>query len=129
MYFTATLYAVLIMFIVGTAGFILKKTVALYEKVTQDLSKILIYICQPCLIVYSFDKCLFSSTSVKYLLITFIAVSLLILISILIFYFIFRKKYENVDYRIYTFGASVSNYAFSGYLFFRRFFLIKFRIC
>lgn len=114
MYFTATLYAVLIMYIVGTAGFILKKTGALSEKVTQDLSKILICICQPCLIVYSFDKCPFSSTSVKYLLITFITVSLLILISILIFYFIFRKKYEDVDYRIYTFGASVSNYAFFG---------------
>ena len=114
MYFSVTLYAVLIMFIVGAAGFIFKKAGIISEQATKDFSKILIYICQPCLIINSFCQCRYSETTLEYFLVTFAASAVLILLSILVFYLLFRKKYDDINYRIYTFGASVSNFAFFG---------------
>ncbi len=114
MYFTVTLYAVLIMFIVGSVGFILKKTNLVSEHASKDLSKILIYICQPCLIWYSFDRCRFTPSSLMNIGITFFTVVILMCLVILVFHLIFRKKYENADYRIYTVCAAMTNYAFFG---------------
>lgn len=114
MYFSVTLYAVLIMFIVGAIGFALKKTNLVSDNASKDLSKILVYVCQPCLIWYSFDKCRFTTNSLLNIGITFISVAVLMCSVIFVFYLVFRKKYENSDYRIYTICAAMSNYAFFG---------------
>lgn len=114
MYFSVTLYAVLIMFIVGAAGFIFKKAGLISEHATKDFSKILIYICQPCLIINSFCQCKYSEATLEYVIVTFVASAVLILSSILVFYLLFKKKYDDINYRVYTFGASVSNFAFFG---------------
>lgn len=114
MYFTVTLYAVLIMFIVGAIGFALKKTNLISEHASKDLSKILVYVCQPALIWYSFDKCRFTSSSLMNVGITFISVAVIMCLVMFVFYCIFKKKYENDDYRIYTVCSAMSNYAFFG---------------
>ena len=114
MYFTVTLYAVLIMFIVGAIGFTLKKANLISEHASKDLSKILVYVCQPALIWYSFDKCRFTTSSLLNIGITFVSVAVIMCLVIFVFYCIFKKKYENVDYRIYTICAAMSNYAFFG---------------
>ena len=114
MYFSVTLYAVLIMFIVGATGFIFKKAGLISEHATKDFSKILIYICQPCLIINSFCQCKYSEATLEYVIVTFVASAVLILSSILVFYLLFKKKYDDINYRVYTFGASVSNFAFFG---------------
>ena len=114
MYFTVTLYAVLIMFIVGAIGFVLKKTNLISEHASKDLSKILVYVCQPALIWYSFDKCRFTTSSLLNIGITFVSVAVIMCLVIFVFYCIFKKKYDNDDYRIYTICAAMSNYAFFG---------------
>lgn len=114
MFFSVTLYAVLIMFIVGAAGFIFKKAGLISEQATKDFSKILIYICQPCLIINSFCQCGYSETTLEYVVVTFVASAVLILLAILVFYLLFKKKIDDINYRICTFGASVSNFAFFG---------------
>ena len=47
--FTVTLYAVLMMFAVGAVGFFMKKANLVTDNAPKDLSKVLIYVCQPCL--------------------------------------------------------------------------------
>lgn len=112
--FTVTLYAVLMMFAVGAVGFFMKKANLVTDNAPKDLSKVLIYVCQPCLLWYSFNKCECNEKNLINIGITFFAVSALICIVILSFYLIFRKKYDNVKYRVCTVGAGLSNFAFFG---------------
>lgn len=112
--FTVTLYAVLMMFAVGTVGFFMKKANLVSDNAPKDLSKVLIYVCQPCLLWYSFNKCERNEKNLINIGITFLAVTALICIVILSFYLIFRKKYDNVKYRVCTVGAGLSNFAFFG---------------
>ena len=114
MYFTVTLYAVLIMFFVGAIGFALKRTNLVSDHASKDLSKILIYVCQPCLVWYSFDKCRFTASSLTNICITFVSTAVLMCLVIFGFYLIFCKKYDDVDYRIYTVCSAMSNFAFFG---------------
>lgn len=79
-----------------------------------SLSAILMYVCSPCMIVSSFMETERTLANTKQVLL-FFAVSLFIQVLItLILYVIFRKKYDDVKYRMLTVSFGLGNAGFFG---------------
>lgn len=77
-------------------------------------AKLLMYVCSPALIIYSFSRVEFSLRMVADMLFVFFFVLVLMVTVLLTFRFLFRKKIEDVRYRVYTLSLCFSNCAFMG---------------
>lgn len=113
-YFLITLTSVAVMLFYAIPGFIFIKSGAIKEDAISAFAKLLMYLCSPCLTIYSFSG---STCSVKLLkeMAILLVLSLFLQIAMLgIFYFLFRKKIHNVKYRIYILGTTFGNCAFMG---------------
>ena len=114
MIFTITLGAVAVLLLATVAGFILGRSRVVSDKATADLSKLLVFVSQPCLAVYTF---MITDYSVEKLIDIGIFALMVLLIHVLIMgaaYLVFRKKSENPIYRIMTVATTLSNCAFFG---------------
>ena len=112
--FLLTLTSVGILLLYAVPGFILSKAKAVKTDSLPAFSKVLMYVCQPCLTLYTFNDAHYTSHLFGQLLWFFLAITVVQLISIGIFYLIFRKKQEDVRYRIYTIASTFGNCAFFG---------------
>lgn len=112
--FITTLITVSIMLLFAIPGFILIKTKAIKPESIPAFSKLLMYVCQPALTLYSFNKADFTAELGINLLIFFAIITAAQLLFIGTFYLIFRKKMENVRYRIATIATTLSNCSFIG---------------
>lgn len=95
-------------------GFLLIKTKAIKPESISAFSKTLMYVCQPALTLYSFNKATYSNELALNLVIFFAIITLAQLLFIGIFFAIFRKKMEDVRYRIATVATTLSNCSFLG---------------
>ncbi|MCR5350727.1 MAG: hypothetical protein K6E20_07045, partial [Acholeplasmatales bacterium] len=103
-------------------GFILCK----FKKASADhlstLSTILVFVCGPCMVIYSFYKASMNVDSLGLDKLTlglnmlyFGLVTLLLqIIFTLILYFILRKKYDDAKYRLLTGASVLGNVGFFG---------------
>ena len=112
--FTTTLIMVGIMLAYAVPGFILVKVNAIKTESIPAFSKVLMYVCQPALTLYSFNKATYSYELVINLLIFFAIITVAQLLFIGVFYLIFRKKTDDVKYRIATVATVLSNCSFLG---------------
>ena len=113
--FTTTLIMVGIMLAYAVPGFILIKVKAVKPDHISSFSKLLMFVCQPALTLYSFNKADFSKDLGVNLLIFLGIITLVQLVFIGIFYLIFRKKMiGDVRYRITTIATTLSNCSFLG---------------
>lgn len=112
--FIISLTQVGVMLLYIIPGFLLMKTKKVKESCLSDLSIILMFVCQPCLTVYTFQKATFSTQVLMNLGILFLLVLALMLIMLVIFYFLFRKKYDDVRYRIGNLAVCFGNFTFMG---------------
>ena len=113
--FTTTLIMVGIMLAYAVPGYILIKVKAVKPDHIASFSKILLFVCQPALTLYSFNKADFSKELGVNLLIFLGIITLVQLVFIGIFYLIFRKKMiGDVRYRITTIATTLSNCSFLG---------------
>lgn len=114
MFFTITLTAVAVMLIYAVPGFLLVKTRMIKQEAIAAFATVLMYVCQPCLTVYSFQKVDFSMKLVGQLLIFFVIA--LVIQSVMLggFFLVFRKKYEDIRYRVYTLATTLGNCTFMG---------------
>lgn len=112
--FLLTLTAVGILLLYAVPGFILSKTKAVTTDNLPALSKILMYVCQPCLTLYTFNDVDFTPKLFKNLLLFLLVITIVQLIMIGAFFLIFRKKQADVRYRIYTIASTFGNCAFFG---------------
>lgn len=112
--FITTLIMVGIMLLTAVPGYILVKVKAIKPESISAFSKVLMFICQPALTVYSFNKADFSKELSINLLIFFGIITAVQLIFIGFFYLIFRKKMEDIKYRITTVATTLSNCSFLG---------------
>ncbi len=112
--FILTLTSVGILLLYSVPGFILSKTKAVNTDVLPSLSKILMYVCQPCLTLYTFNDVDFTPQLFKDMLLFLLVITVLQVITIGIFYLLFRKKQGDVRYRIYTIASTFGNCAFFG---------------
>ncbi len=114
MSFFVTLSAVAVMLVYAVPGWCLVKSKAVNSSQIPAFSKLLVYVCQPCLTIYSFRQAQFSAESAKNLGIGFL-ISLLLQLGLLVLYFVlFKKKRQDVIWRVVNLAAVMSNCGFLG---------------
>lgn len=114
MFFSITLMAVVVMLLYAVPGFILVKTRMIEPGSISAFAKVLMYVCQPCLTIYSFQKVEFSMELVKNMAVFFFLTLLLQSVLLLVFYLLFRKKFSQIKYRICTLATTLGNCTFMG---------------
>ena len=113
--FFIALSTVLVMLVYACPGFIMVKSGLVKSSAISDFAKLLMYVSQPALIIYSFMQVEFSTSLLSDMLFVFVFVMLLLVTILLVFRFvIFRKKAQDVKYRIYTLAVCFANCAFMG---------------
>lgn len=114
MIFSIALGAVAVLLIATVAGYFLRKAGVFTQNATKDLSKLLVYVSQPCLAVYTFMS---TEYSVQKLIDIGIFALLVLAIHVIVMgasYLIFRGRAKNPIYRIMTVATTLSNCAFFG---------------
>ena len=114
LFFTTTLSCVAIMLLYSVPGFAVVKGKLVKPEAIAAFATVLMYVCQPALTIYTFTRTDFDKTTAIRCLI-FIGIVFVVLSLFLgIFYFAFRKKFEDEKYRIYTIATTFSNCTFMG---------------
>ena len=112
--FLVALAAVGVLLISAVPGYVLLKKKMIGEACIPGLSKILLYACQPCLAVYTFQTIEWSGELGLHML-TFAGAALLLQAMILGgAYLILHKKCKEAIYRIVVIGMGLANCAFFG---------------
>ena len=112
--FSVSLIAVTVLLLAAAVGYLLARTRVLSENLIPGLSKILVYVCQPCLAVYTFSQAEFS---LELLMGVGIFAAFIILVHALMLassYLFLKKKSREPVYRIITIGTTFGNCAFFG---------------
>ncbi len=112
--FLITLLAVAMLLILAVPGYLLLKRKMVSEDCISGFSKVLMYVCQPCLAVYTFMNL---ERSAENLINIGIFACLVILIHSLMLggaYLILKGKSKDPIYRIITLGTTFANCAFFG---------------
>lgn len=95
-------------------GFLLVKCKKIKSEHAKSFSGVLIYICQPCMIVYSILQIEYSIDKVKDFGLFFFVTLILQLLFYLALYLLLRKKINESKYRILIFSAVSGNVGFMG---------------
>lgn len=114
MVFTIALIAVAVLLLAAVPGWILIKRGMVSEGSISDFSKVLLFVVQPCLAVYSFLGLEFSWELLGRLGIFALLTAAIILIMLGAAFLVLRKKYDSAIYRIMTIATTFSNCAFFG---------------
>ena len=114
MNFTLTLVNVLIMMAYAVPGFILVKCRAVKGESISAFAKVLLFVCQPCLSLYSFNKADYTAELFADMCIFFGISLLLQAIVLTVLFFIFRIKYSDAGYRVATAACVFGNVGFLG---------------
>ncbi len=114
MSFFVTLSAVAVMLLYAVPGWVLVKSKAVSHPQIPAFSKLLVYVCQPCLTIYSFRQAEFSAESVKNLGICFAITMLLQLGLMLVYFILFKRNRQDIMWRVVNLAAVMSNCGFLG---------------
>ena len=112
--FLTALGVVSTMLIYAIPGFILVKTKMIKGDSISAFAKVQMFVCSPCLIVYSMTKNDFSEKLVWDMVIAFLIILGFLLFGVLLFRLIFKNKKDDVRYRIYNLATTLANCAFMG---------------
>lgn len=112
--FIVALGAVAVLLAVAVPGYVLKKKKMVGEDCMPSLSKILVYVCQPCLSVYTFKNATFSAAMLGNIGIFSLLALLVQILMLGIAFLLFRRRMKNPLYRIMTIACSLGNCAFFG---------------
>lgn len=112
--FFITLTAVAVLLLTAVPGYLFTKTKLIGEECISGFSKLLLFVCQPCLAVYTFGQIEFSVDKL-------ISLGMFAGLTVLIFaivlggaYLVLWKKQSEPIYRIITIATTFSNSAFFG---------------
>ena len=92
MSFFITLSAVAVMLLYAFPGFLLVKTGSVKADHIVNFSKVLLYVCQPCLVIYTFGKIKYSPDTLGNFGWCFLLSLVLQTLPILLCFQLFRKK-------------------------------------
>lgn len=113
--FSTTLSSVALLLLYAIPGFLLVKSKLVDRSAIPAFAKVLLYVCQPCLTFYSFDKATFSAELLVNLGIFFLIAFVAQFGLLMIFYLLFRRKsLEDVRYRIVNMALVLGNCGFFG---------------
>lgn len=112
--FLIALSAVAILLVQAAPGFVFVKKKMISEDTAAALSKILLYMCQPCLAVYTFSSAEFSVEKLAdlglFALVTLLINGVMLGGAVLIL----RRKFADTSYRVLTLAMAFANCAFFG---------------
>ncbi len=112
--FIVALRAVAMLLVIAIPGYLLMKRKMLSESCIPGFSKVLLFVCQPCLAVFSFRDVPRSGEMIKNIVIFALFVIVIHGIMLGASYLLLKKKYKDVIYRIITIGTTFGNCAFFG---------------
>ena len=112
--FLLTLVRVGTMILFAVPGFILIKTRALNESAIKPFSKLLLYVCSPCLSFYSFSKAEYSPELNRMVVISFIGMLILSFAFLAATHLLLKKRFSDVRWRIFTVSLVCGNVGFFG---------------
>lgn len=112
--FLVALGAVGVLLLVAIPGYILKKKKMVGEDCMPSLSKILLFVCQPCLSIYTFKNATYSPEMLGNIGIFALFALLVQILMLGIAYLMFKRRIKNPLYRIMTIACSLGNCAFFG---------------
>ncbi len=112
--FILTLIRVATMLAYAIPGFLFIKTKAVKEEAIPAFAKLLLYVCSPCLSLYSFSRAEYSPELHGMIWLCFFATLFLLLAMILVFRLILRRKYEDVRWRVFIIATSLGNVGYFG---------------
>lgn len=111
---TVAFSTVLIMLLYALPGFLLIKTKLTTKENIPAFSRLLMYVCQPALVITSMSKVTASAGMSRDLLIVFSVMLLSQGGMIGLLYLLFRKKTDRAEYRIYVLASACGNCSFMG---------------
>lgn len=112
--FLITLGAVAVMLCYAIPGFALVKTKHIKEEAIPAFAKILMYVCGPCLTIYTIADAPFSWKLVKDAGVVLVVSLVIQIFLLLLFKFLFRKHNEDVKYRVCIIATGMGNCGFMG---------------
>ncbi len=114
MSFFVALSTVSIMLLYALPGFLMIKTKLVASNAISAFAKLLMYVCQPALIIYSLSGVEFSVKILKEMGFVFLFVMLLQTGMLMLFFALFKKKRDDVKFRIFNLATTFGNCAFMG---------------
>ena len=112
--FIIAFIAVAVLLVTAVPGYLLIKKKMIGEECISGFSKVMLYVCQPCLAVYSFRNTEYSPEKLAELGIFALLSITIMLVMLSGAYLILRKKCKDPVYRIMTIATSFANCAFFG---------------
>ena len=112
--FLATLGVVITMLLYAMPGFALVKAKLIKEDSIPAFARLLMYVCTPCLVFDTVTRNKFSTELAIELFIAAAFIAFMLLLGLVVFFFIFKKKNEDVKYRIYNLATTFANCSFMG---------------
>lgn len=112
--FLAALSTVGVMLFYAVPGFLLVKSKLVGSEGISNFAKLLMYVCSPMLVIYSFLNVTFSWVLVGKMVFAFFFAIFIMILFVVIFSFVFKKKSDDAKYRIYTLATVFPNCAFMG---------------
>lgn len=106
--------AVGIMLLYALPGYLLVRCGKIRASSISAFATMLMYAFQPCLVIYSFQQITYSSELMKEIAVFFLLALITQCALMALYYFIFRRKYDDVRYRIATVASCFGNCAFMG---------------
>lgn len=114
MSFFITLTSVAVMLFYAVPGYLFIKSKRVNPDAIPAFANVLMYLCSPCLAIYSFTHVEYTASLLKDIIILFFT-SLILQIFILVFFFlIFRKKTDDIKYRVCIIATTLGNCSFMG---------------
>ncbi len=114
MFFIPTLICVGIMLLYSVPGYALVKSRLIKPASISAFATMLLYVCQPCLTIYSFKKVPYSASLAGQMAL-FVLMSLILQgVFLGVFYLVFRKKHNDIKYRVCTLATTLGNCTFMG---------------
>lgn len=113
MFFT-TLYTIGIMLLYLFPGYLLVRTKCVRPEAIRGFASLLMYVCQPFLTVYAFQKISFTPHRLGQIAAVFGLGLLIMGLTLTVFALLFRKRREDVRYRVANLAAAFGNCTFIG---------------
>lgn len=112
--FLAALGVVFTTLLFAVPGFLLVKSKLVKEGSISAFARLLMYIASPCLLFDSITRNEFSWELLLMLLLAFAFAVVMLLVGLLVFKLAFKKKSDDVKYRIFILATTLPNCAFMG---------------
>ena len=112
--FLATLIRVATLLAYAVPGFLFIKTKAIKPDSIPAFAKLLLYVCSPCLSLYSFSRATYTPELNKMIWICFGATLVLLLAVILGFWLLLHRRKDDVRWRVFIVATALGNVGFFG---------------